>query len=106
MKNKNKFVHFTTIVAIAIILTGCAGIKRQAAEMEARGTIEAGGYTWKIPADSEGGNTIQTNGLPSKQAATEASNQLCKKYDRIAQFASRRSILIAGTMIYEFNCVK
>ncbi len=75
-------------------------------EMNARETIEAGGYTWKIPADSEGGSTVQTQGLPSRQAATNASTTLCKKYGRVAQYVKHRNLLLTGTAIFDFNCVR
>ena len=104
MRKKN--VAILSAIAITTCIGGCAGMQRQIAEMKARGTIEGGGYTWQIPAESEGGNTIQTRGLPSRQAATEASTKLCKKYGRVAQYDSQKSILITGTMIFNFNCVR
>jgi len=103
---KKVAVKYAIVIMLTTCVTSCAGIKRQLAEMEARGTIEGGGYTWKIPAESEGGNSIQTHGFPGKQAATDASTKLCKKYGRIAQYVSHRAILITGTSIFEFNCVR
>ncbi len=103
MENINRII---LVVIVTTLLAGCAGVKRQVAEMEARGTIEAGGYTWKIRADSEGGNSIQTRGLPGRQAATDASNQLCKKHGRISQFVDRKGLLFTGLAIFNFNCVR
>jgi len=103
---KKNIAVFCISAIIITGITGCAGAKRRVKEMNARGTIDAGGYTWRIPADSEGGNTVQTRGLPGRQAATEASNTLCKKYGRIAQYASRDHILLTGLAIFNFNCVR
>lgn len=106
MIKKNVVISCVSLISISILLSGCfEGVKRQRDEMEARGTIETGGYTWKIPAESAGGNTIETRGLPSKQAATEASDKLCKKHDRVAQFVKQRSFL-TGSVVFDFNCVK
>ena len=93
-------------ILITLVVGGCSGVKRRAAETQARGTIETGGYTWKISADSEGGNTIRAHGLPGRQAATDASSQLCKKYDRIAQVVRRKPILLIGAVKFDFNCVR
>jgi hypothetical protein len=107
MIKKSTVISCVSLISISILLSGCfEGTKRQMAETKARGTIEGGGYTWDIPADSAGGNTIQTSGLPSKQAATEASTKLCKKYGRIAQFVNRTDILLLGVVAFDFNCVR
>jgi len=106
MIKKNIVISYVSLISISILLSGCfEGVKRQRAETEARGTIEAGGYTWTIPADSAGGNTIQTRGLPSKQAATEASDKVCKKHDRVAQLVKQKGS-ITGLVTFDFNCVK
>jgi len=106
MIKKNFVITCASLISISILLSGCAGVNRQVKETLARGTIEAGGYTWQIPAESVGGNSIETHGLPSKQAATEASDILCKKNDRVAQFVEQKSKLILGIQQFRFNCVK
>ncbi len=68
--------------------------------------METGGYTWNILAESEGGNTISTNGLPSRQHATDASAILCKKNGRIPQFVKQTGVILLGIQQFEFNCVK
>lgn len=103
---RNVAVMCASAVAVAICVAGCAGMNRQIAETKARGTIESGGYTWTIPTDSEGGNTIKTYGLPSRQAATDVSSKLCKKYGRVAQYVDQHPILLTGAMIFDFNCVR
>lgn len=104
--SRSAAVTCASAIAVAIFVIGCAGMNREIEETKARGTIESGGYTWEIPAESEGGNTIRTHGLPSKQAATDASNILCKKHGRIAQFVDQEGILLLGLMIFNFNCVR
>ena len=91
---------------ISIAVSGCAGIEQRAKESAARGTIETGGYSWRILADSEGGNMISANGLPGIQPATDAAMSLCKKYKRIAQFSKRSGSLLLGVQQFQFNCVK
>ena len=86
-------------------LVGCANIQQQAAETRARGKIDAGGYAWSIHLDSEGGNSVTTHGLPNRQAATDASNVLCRKYGRTAQFIRHSGSLILGVQSFDFNCV-
>ena len=56
--------------------------------------------------ESVGGNAIEAHGFPSKQAATEASDILCKKHGRVAQFVEQESKLILGIQKFRFNCVK
>ena len=90
----------------AAALTGCGAMQKQAEETKARGTVETGGYTWNILAESEGGNTISTNGLPSRQNATDAAAILCKKNARIPQFSKQTGVLLLGIQQFEFNCVK
>jgi hypothetical protein len=87
-------------------LTGCGAMQKQVEETKARGTVETGGYTWNILAESEGGNTISTNGLPSRQHATDASAILCKKNGRIPQFGKQTGFILLGIQQFEFNCVK
>jgi hypothetical protein len=95
------------IVAIAAaLLVGCAGLAQQVEATKARGTIEAGGYTWAIPLETEGTVTVRTNGLPPKQAGLEAGAIACKKFDRIAQFQKQDGSLILGFQSFTFNCVK
>jgi uncharacterized protein YceK len=95
------------IFTITLLLAGCSAIKQQAAETKARGTFESGGYTWEIPADTAGGNTIRTHGLPSKQIATTASDTLCNKYDRVAQYVDNKGTsLLLGFVVFHFNCVR
>lgn len=106
MGKKNIAMLRVSTIAAVISISGCAGLNRQVAEMEARGTIEAGGYTWRIPTEYEGGNSVRTQGLPSRQAATEASNKLCKKHGRIAQYVTQRNILMTGSVTFDFNCVR
>ena len=107
MIKMNAIISLVSLISISILLSGCAGIKRQQKEMEARGTIDAGGYTWEIPAESVGGNTVRANGIPSVQAATEASNILCQKNDRVAQFYKRtENTSLFGYQEYSFNCVR
>ena len=60
------------ITLCILLLTGCSAMKQRAADTKARETFESGGYTWAIPADTAGGNTIRTRGLPSQQIATTA----------------------------------
>lgn len=93
-------------LCFAAVLAGCGAMQQQAQETKARGTIEAGGYTWNILAESEGGNTISTNGLPSRQHATDASTILCKKNGRIPQFVKQTGVLLLAIQQFEFNCVK
>ena len=93
-------------LAILLSLSACAGLEKQAQDTKARGTIEAGGYTWKIPMESEGGNRVQTNGLPNQQAATEAASILCKKNGRIAQYVKQDGMPLLGVVWFDFNCVK
>jgi uncharacterized protein YceK len=106
MQIRSVFTVAVATTAFAVALAGCAGIQQQIAAKKARGTIEAGGYTWEIPDESEGGNTVSTHGLPPKQAATEASSILCKKYGRVAQFVKKDGILLTGLQIFSFNCVR
>ena len=94
------------VVSTAMLLSACAGIQKQVAETKARGTIESGGYTWEIPMDTEGAVQVRTNGLPTRQAATEVGSQLCKKYGRVAQFANQTGSLILAFQQFEFNCVR
>jgi hypothetical protein len=56
--------------------------------------------------DTEGAVQVRTNGLPTRQAATEVGQMLCKKYGRVAQFAKQSGSLILGFQQFEFNCVK
>ncbi len=96
-----------TITLCTLLLTGCASIKQRAADTKARGTFESGGYTWEIPADSAGGNSIRTHGLPSRQIATTASDTLCNKYGRVAQYVDNKGTsLLLGFAVLNFNCVK
>ena len=106
MFKPNVAVRYFGTVAAAVSVAGCAGINQQIAETRQRGTIESGGYTWQIPADSEGGNTVQAQGLPSRQVATTVSSTLCKRHGRVAQFVSQRGVFITGTQIFDFNCVR
>lgn len=106
MIKKNVVISCVSLISISILLSGCAGLKKRAAETEARGTIENGGYTWKIQADSAGGNSIYTHGLPDRQAATNVSNQLCKKHGRVAQFVKQDGSILTGIRVFDFNCVK
>ena len=106
MIKMNAIISLVSLIFISILLSGCAGANRQVKEMNDRGTIDAGGYTWKIPAESVGGNAVRANGVPSVQAATEASNLLCKKNDRVAQFVEQKSVMILGFQEFRFNCVK
>jgi len=103
--SRKKIISMGLIIAVSIGLSGCAGMKKRMAEIEARGTVEGGGYDWAIHDDYEGGNTIQTSGLPTKGAAAKASTQLCKKYGRIAQYESHQGSIV-GLWTYNFNCVK
>lgn len=106
IQNSSRLCVFT-ITLCTLLLTGCAAIKQQAADTKARGTFESGGYTWEIPADTAGGNTIRTRGLPSKQIATTASDTLCNKYDRVAQYIDNKgSSLVLGLAVFNFNCVR
>jgi hypothetical protein len=107
MKNNARIVLLLGIACTtAVALGGCGAVRQQARETEARGTIEAGGYTWRIHADSEGGNRISTQGLPSQQHATDAATTLCKKYGRVAQYVKRDSIPLTGFAAFNFNCVR
>jgi len=90
---------------LSVTLSGCAGMKQRQAEIDARGTISEGGYTWDIHEDYEGGNTILAQGLPSKSIAIKVSTKLCKKYGRIAQFQKGEASLF-GFMTYDFNCIR
>ena len=106
---KNAMIRNTILALGAIplaILSACGALEKQMEETKARGTIETGGYTWNIIADSEGGNTISTNGLPGRQPAVDASAILCKKYARIPQFTKQTGVLLFGIQQFEFNCVK
>lgn len=103
--SRTRPVSFRLALALALAIAGC-GVKRHVDEMHARGTIEAGGYTWQIPVDSEGGNQVQTHGFPSVQAATDASTILCKKYGRVAQYVSQRGLAVTALQIFTFNCVR
>ncbi len=113
MYKTNLPILLISIITILTYVTGCSSlnnaikqVERQNAEIKARGTIEAGGYTWEIRADSEGGNTIQTRGSPSKQNAIDAATKLCKKYGRIAQYISQERPSITTTIYFNFNCVR
>jgi hypothetical protein len=108
--SKVEFFGVTSKAAILLFsvgaLTACAGIKQQIEATKARGTIDAGGYTWEIPQESEGGVTVRANGLPPRQAATDAASIVCKKYGRVAQFVKQDGSLILGFQQFEFNCNK
>jgi hypothetical protein len=106
IRNSSRLCIFT-ITLCTLLFTGCSAIKQQAADTKARGTFESGGYTWAIPADSAGGNTIRTHGLPSRQIATTASDTLCNKYGRVAQYIDKKgSSLVLGLAVFNFNCVR
>jgi hypothetical protein len=94
------------VVLTATLLVGCAGAQQRVEEMKARGTIEAGGYTWVIPLETEGNVTVRTNGLPPMQAGLEAGTIACKKFGRIAQFQKQDASLMLGMVSFSFNCVR
>jgi hypothetical protein len=89
-----------------LVISACSGMRQHMEETKARGPLEVGGYTWRITAESESGNTVSTNGLPSRQYATEASNTLCKKYGRIAQFVKQTGSLLLGRHLNSIACVE
>lgn len=95
-----------TLLASILVITGCAAIEADAAATKARGTVEAGGYTWSFPLESEGNVRVQTNGLPSRQIATTVASARCKKYGRVAQFVKQEAVFMLGVVWFDFNCVR
>ncbi|MBK9134146.1 MAG: hypothetical protein IPM15_07310 [Betaproteobacteria bacterium] len=87
--------------------TGAQGTTTAASSDEAKlPTFEHGGYTWRVHQDTEGGNNVRTSGVPSRQVAAEAAGILCKKYGRIAQYQSHRTLLFGASVGFQHNCVK
>jgi len=101
-KQVSKRIAFL-MIAVSLGLTGCSGLLKKQKEIEARGTVEGGGYDWAIHDDYEGGNTIRTYGYPRKSDGRKASMKLCEKYGKTTEYSDKQKYL--GAMQYEFNCV-